>query len=326
MAHIVTAKSAAGNRAFADRYNDPILQRREFGPPVEQIPAIDVGADPAVLPASVGDNLAARIDDDAASRIGPGGIRGGAVDADDAGEIFHGAGAQQRQPVFDPHRRPTGDDHEQLGSRAHAAAEKFRKAQVVTDQRADFPALPLEHRQLGAAVVVLRLAGVGKGADFLVARQMRAVGRNRQRLVATATVALLCDQSADDGASGAGGQFGEKGLGGGRLPFGDRRDVHRETGREHFRQHHHAAGRKIASIDPAANRVEIAVLVFPSDVVLQPAELHGALLALRSRQSNPEVAASARDCVIIGAGGERFAEFAQAKRIRFHSRSISAVF
>src|SRR5690606_40994235 len=98
----------------------------------------------------------------------------GAVEAGDVAQALDRARAQRGLPGVGAGRRPVGDESQQVVvGRAGAidvvaVARIHRETEVVADQRADPPALPLHHQALAPAGLALVLARVaGQGALFV---------------------------------------------------------------------------------------------------------------------------------------------------------------
>src|SRR5262245_13321874 len=115
------------------------------------------------MSAGIGDDLAVGVDDHASARVGKFGIVPRAIDSDDIGLILDGAGLKQRYPMMLAHYRPAGDDTVKICTEADSAAEMFREAQVVADQRRDRKTFPREDDRRFAGRVVDRFAAKREG-------------------------------------------------------------------------------------------------------------------------------------------------------------------
>ena len=70
--------------------------------------------------------------------------------------------------MLDARRRPVGDDDEHLSAAPRGASKRFRKAQVVTNQRRDPLLIPMKSRQFVAGAVVLLLLARRIGMELAV--------------------------------------------------------------------------------------------------------------------------------------------------------------
>src|SRR5258706_3127570 len=88
--------------------------------------------------------LAHGIEEGGAAVVGEGRIGAGAVDAEDEGLVFDGAGLEEADPVLAALVGPVGDNDDQLSAGAGRRAEELREAEVVADEGGDVDAFPLE--------------------------------------------------------------------------------------------------------------------------------------------------------------------------------------
>src|SRR5579885_1998577 len=113
-------------------------------------------------------------------------LRTDAVDAGDIAEILDRARAQQRAPGMRTRRGPVGDVDQQVvietALRVMTIARIHRKAQVVADQRTDFPATPFHDQPIAARRIALVLVGIAEQMPLVVVAHF-AVGRDEQQAV-----------------------------------------------------------------------------------------------------------------------------------------------
>ena len=222
--------------AAIDSDQTGVFEGGELAAPVANDDGIELGADDAFLLGSIGDDDTMRIDDEAAAGVGELGVGTATVDADDIGEVFDGAGLQQRDPVLDAFHRPGGDVDEHFGSGADGAAGEFGETEIVADERGNAQPLPFEDADTGACNVGFAFATHAEGMIFGVAGKQGAVGSDGEGLVHTKTIGCLSYDAADHTALVFGGDFTQKLLSRAALGLGGDGEVHAEAGGEGFRQ------------------------------------------------------------------------------------------
>src|SRR5439155_4098372 len=114
--------------------------------------------------------------------------------------------------MMDAFDRPTGDDHEQLGSTPHRRPKQLRETQIITDKWRDNAIVPLECHDLLARLVMLRLPAQSERLAFAVPRNLLSLRRKHCRLIATAGATGDRDKAAHqvnvEFPSGAGKEVG----------------------------------------------------------------------------------------------------------------------
>ena len=130
---------------------------------------IDFGGDDFFGGTGIGEDVAVGIDDEGAAGIDEFGIGAGAIDADNVGEVFDGAGLEERDPMLFAFVGPVGDDDIHFRALADGRAKNFGEAKVVTNERRDFEGVPFEEVDRLAAVVMIEFFAESEGMDFGVA-------------------------------------------------------------------------------------------------------------------------------------------------------------
>ncbi len=157
------------------------------------------------------------------------------VHSRDIAQVFDGPRRQQAVPVLAAGGRPVGGVEQQIGATRVAAPD--REAQVIADQRADTPALELEHDLLVSGLEMLVLAGHAEQVALVVMRQ-RTIRTRPEQAIAIAAVVGLDDQAAADHRIETLRLLAQPCAAGTILRFGQRCRLHREAGGEHLRQDH----------------------------------------------------------------------------------------
>src|SRR5262245_59895522 len=135
-----------------------ILKRWKVLPPVGYDRRIEIGCDDLFPILTIGEDFPVRIDGQAPSVVGQFRIAATAVHPDDKRLILDRPCSQQCHPVINASDRPIGDDDEKRCSASRRRAERFGKPQVITDQRCDHQAAPVEGRYLRTRGVNLSFA------------------------------------------------------------------------------------------------------------------------------------------------------------------------
>ena len=135
--------------------------------------------------------------------------------------------------------RPTGNHRDQLRAGEGGGAEQLGEAQVVTDERGDAHALPLEQHVTGVAGgVVDVLAGRGEGLLLEIAGEQGAIGGEGDRFIGQlAGGARAGDAAGEDRDPSIDRELAAECLGGRRRARVGPGRVHAEADVEHFRQH-----------------------------------------------------------------------------------------
>lgn len=245
-----------------------VLERGELGAPVADDLWIDPGTDHAFLLGGVSDDDAVGIDDEAATGVGELRIGAATVHPDDVGQVFDGAGLQQRDPMLDAFGRPRGDVDEYFGTGTHGVTGELGEAQVVADERGDAQALPLKHTDALARRVRLILAAHAEGVVLGVTGQHAAIGADGEGLIQATIWRGPGHNTTDDAALVLGGDVAQKLLGGAACGLGSDGKIHAEAGRKGFRQNDERSRLRIGIGDEFASLGMIRGAIFPDGIDL----------------------------------------------------------
>ncbi len=182
-----------------------------------------------------GSEVAAGVIDDgaAAAVLDTVAVRADPVHAGDEREVLDRPRAQQRLPGVVPRRRPVRGVHEQVVVVAVAAPQ--REAQVVAHQGPDAEILQAERHELAARRIVLVLARQPEQVALVVVIEI-AVGAHENHAIHVCAAVLDDQAAANDGPDPA-GRVRHPGDRAAVHAFRIGLRVHRESGREHFREH-----------------------------------------------------------------------------------------
>ncbi len=218
--------------------------------------------------AGVEEDFAQWIEDEAASGVGMGWVLAAAVDADDEGLVFDGAGAEEGDPMVDAGGGPIGDDGEELGPAADGLAEGLGEAEVVADQGGDLEFLPGKEGDLVAGGIMEVFAAEGEGMEFGEASEEGSLGVEGQGLVAGLAVRAAGGHAGDERDAVLDGELAEELFGGAVGGFGGGGCVHAKPGGEHFREDHQTIGGRRGGLEGGGGAVVVGARVFPDQVEL----------------------------------------------------------
>src|SRR6185437_1436394 len=161
-----------------------IAQRGKRLTPIEQRLKRQLPADDVFDRSRIGDLAGLGAEDQAAAAVEEIGIFSAAIDADDIGEVFDGAGLKQRHPVFIAHDRPACDVDQNLRALLCCRTKQLGKTQVIADERSDLESLPFEKDNLIARLEMLGFSAEREGLKLLITDGRPAIGERDQRLIA----------------------------------------------------------------------------------------------------------------------------------------------
>lgn len=159
-----------------------------------------------------GEDVAPGVDGEGAAEVVEMGVFAAAVDAQDDGLVFDGAGDEEGAPVFASACGPVGDDGEDRGSLGEAGAEEFGEAEVVADGGADGERVGTEDQRpggdVGASVEAFAFAAVGEGVEFVVGGDGVAGGVEGDGAVEGGLCAVCGGEDGEAGVDEAAALFG----------------------------------------------------------------------------------------------------------------------